>query len=428
MELQPRNSYLNVAEDLRTAMSQNPALKVFVACGYYDLATPLFAAEYTFNHLGFEPDYAQRIGLHYYEAGHMMYVRRADHQQLKKDIAAFITSGGERGERQLAVGYAPARCPCRLESQRRPMTRGAPGPRRLQGRRVVLLGGLGFLGLNLVPELLDAGARVEIVSRSLDPLALSWLARQAGGSPVAVHLGDIRDAEKLPVWLQDADLVINLAGESGAVKSARDALTGRGQRRRPPRRAGGAAGAPRPARVVFISSRLVYGVTGSDPVDEAHPVRPTSLYGLHKLTVEHYHRLYWEHFGIPSTVLRLTNPYGPFQLPDRREHGIVNPFVLAALVGRPSPSSAAGGSAGLPACLRRYGGDPRCATAGGRGETLNVGSGVSVSLREVARRIVEIAGSGEVAPAPGPRGSSGSKPAISSATSGVSRASSAGSR
>jgi carboxypeptidase C (cathepsin A) len=84
------NQYANVAEDLRVAMSQNPALKVFVACGYYDLATPLFAAEYTFHHIGFEPDYAQRIGLHYYEAGHMMYIRKADHEKLKKDIAAFI--------------------------------------------------------------------------------------------------------------------------------------------------------------------------------------------------------------------------------------------------------------------------------------------------------------------------------------------------
>jgi carboxypeptidase C (cathepsin A) len=83
------NQYANVAEDLRTAMSQNPALKVFVACGYYDLATPLFAAEYTFHHIGFEPDYGQRIGLHYYEAGHMMYVRHPDRVQLKKDIAAF---------------------------------------------------------------------------------------------------------------------------------------------------------------------------------------------------------------------------------------------------------------------------------------------------------------------------------------------------
>jgi carboxypeptidase C (cathepsin A) len=86
------NQYINVAEDLRVAMSQNPALKVFVACGYYDLATPLFAAEYTFRHISFEPDYAKRINLHYYEAGHMMYIRRTDREQLKKDIAAFYES------------------------------------------------------------------------------------------------------------------------------------------------------------------------------------------------------------------------------------------------------------------------------------------------------------------------------------------------
>jgi carboxypeptidase C (cathepsin A) len=90
------NEYANVAEDLRVAMSQNPALKVFVACGYYDLATPLFAAEYTFHHIGFEPDYAQRINLHYYEAGHMMYIRRTDRVQLKKDIAEFYASAAGR--------------------------------------------------------------------------------------------------------------------------------------------------------------------------------------------------------------------------------------------------------------------------------------------------------------------------------------------
>ena len=84
--------YLNVAEDLRKAMSQNPALKVFVGNGYYDLATPFFATEYTFDHLGFDPDYQKRVSLHYYQAGHMMYVRRADREQLKKDIAAFMAS------------------------------------------------------------------------------------------------------------------------------------------------------------------------------------------------------------------------------------------------------------------------------------------------------------------------------------------------
>ncbi|HEV8581766.1 MAG TPA: peptidase S10 [Thermoanaerobaculia bacterium] len=88
------NQYANVAEDLRQAMSRNPALKVFVGNGYYDLATPFFATRYTFDHLGFEPDYERRVTMHYYEAGHMMYIRRADHEQLKKDIAAFIAAAG----------------------------------------------------------------------------------------------------------------------------------------------------------------------------------------------------------------------------------------------------------------------------------------------------------------------------------------------
>ncbi len=88
------NQYVNVAEDLRQAMSQNPSLKVFVGNGYYDLATPFFATRYTFDHLGFEPDYARRVTMRYYEAGHMMYIRQADHEQLKKDLAEFIAAAG----------------------------------------------------------------------------------------------------------------------------------------------------------------------------------------------------------------------------------------------------------------------------------------------------------------------------------------------
>jgi carboxypeptidase C (cathepsin A) len=61
-----------------------------VAKGYYDLATPFFAAEYTFDHLGFEPTYAQRITMAQYEAGHMMYVRTADRQKLRADVTAFL--------------------------------------------------------------------------------------------------------------------------------------------------------------------------------------------------------------------------------------------------------------------------------------------------------------------------------------------------
>jgi carboxypeptidase C (cathepsin A) len=82
--------YINVAEDLRAAMSRNPHLKVLVANGYYDLATPFFATEYTFDHLGLEPALAGNVTLTYYPAGHMMYVHGPSLAQLKADIAAFI--------------------------------------------------------------------------------------------------------------------------------------------------------------------------------------------------------------------------------------------------------------------------------------------------------------------------------------------------
>lgn len=91
-----QQGFVNVAEDLRSAMSANPSLKVFVGNGYYDLATPFFATEYTFDHLGFEPGYEARVTMKYYEAGHMMYIRRADHVQLKRDVAEFIRSSAGR--------------------------------------------------------------------------------------------------------------------------------------------------------------------------------------------------------------------------------------------------------------------------------------------------------------------------------------------
>ncbi len=86
------NQYVNVAEDLRYAMAINPNLKVLVNNGYYDLATPFFATQYTFNHLGFDPTYPARISMAFYNAGHMMYIRRLDREALKANIANFITT------------------------------------------------------------------------------------------------------------------------------------------------------------------------------------------------------------------------------------------------------------------------------------------------------------------------------------------------
>jgi carboxypeptidase C (cathepsin A) len=87
-----QNRYVDVAETLRQAMTQNPHLKVFVANGYYDLATPFLATRYTFDHLGLDPSLRQNVSMGYYEAGHMMYLNKPSLVQLKKDLAGFIDS------------------------------------------------------------------------------------------------------------------------------------------------------------------------------------------------------------------------------------------------------------------------------------------------------------------------------------------------
>ena len=84
------NRYVNVAETLRSAMTQNPFLHVFVGKGYYDLATPFFAADYTFNHLGLDPTLRGHLSGDYFEAGHMMYIHLPSLAKLKKDLAEFI--------------------------------------------------------------------------------------------------------------------------------------------------------------------------------------------------------------------------------------------------------------------------------------------------------------------------------------------------
>jgi carboxypeptidase C (cathepsin A) len=90
------NRYVNMAETLRSAMTQNPDLRVFVGNGYYDLATPFHATEYTFDHLGLDPSLAGHVTMTYYEAGHMMYVHMPSLAQLKKDVAGFIQSATKR--------------------------------------------------------------------------------------------------------------------------------------------------------------------------------------------------------------------------------------------------------------------------------------------------------------------------------------------
>ena len=82
-----------VAEVLRSAMTQQTHLKVLVICGYYDVATPFNGIEHTFSHMNLEPPVAKNVSFTYYEAGHMMYIDEKEHHKLHKDIDDFINAG-----------------------------------------------------------------------------------------------------------------------------------------------------------------------------------------------------------------------------------------------------------------------------------------------------------------------------------------------
>jgi carboxypeptidase C (cathepsin A) len=92
----PEGQFVNTAEPLRAAMMKNPSLRVLIASGYYDMATPYFDGAYTASHMGLPEGDRGRIRQTFYEAGHMMYIRPADHAKLKKDVADFIKAASAR--------------------------------------------------------------------------------------------------------------------------------------------------------------------------------------------------------------------------------------------------------------------------------------------------------------------------------------------
>jgi len=91
-----QNGYMDKTEALRQTMAKNPFLKVFVVCGYYDMATYVGGAEFNFTHLAYDKPITDRVSFGYYEGGHMMYIRPSAHKALKQDVAAFIRTNSKQ--------------------------------------------------------------------------------------------------------------------------------------------------------------------------------------------------------------------------------------------------------------------------------------------------------------------------------------------
>ena len=205
-------------------------------------------------------------------------------------------------------------------------------------RRVLVIGGLGFIGASLSAHLRRAGARVTIATRSLAAHRDATVdsTGDAGDGTHGVHLveADLRDGAAMAAAVAGQEVVFNLAGQSGAVRSMEDPWTDLDVNVRGNLVLLEAMRITSPdAKIVFVGSRLEYGRVGAAPVGEDHPSDPLCLHAVHKLTVEKYLRLYGQLFGLRFAVARVTNPYGPGQPRNRTAYGVVNRMIHLALSG-----------------------------------------------------------------------------------------------
>jgi UDP-glucose 4-epimerase len=269
---------------------------------------------------------------------------------------------------------------------------------RLAGSKILITGGLGLIGSTLAARLVEAKADVLLIDSLNENFGGNLFNIAEIEDCVRVNISDIRDIHGLRYLIRGADLVFNLAGQTSHMDSmnapfedleinclAQLSLLEACRQINPT------------VRVVFASTRQVYGRPVYLPVDEKHPIHPVDVNGINKVSGESYHILYSEIYGIRATVLRLTNTYGPrMRIRDARQI-FMGFWVRSLLEDRP---------------IEVWGGDQRrdflyvddaveafivaALTPETTAKILNVGGSEVISLSDLAKLMVQCNGSGSI--------------------------------
>jgi UDP-glucose 4-epimerase len=202
----------------------------------------------------------------------------------------------------------------------------------LAGKNALVIGGLGFIGSNLVHTLIEAGARVTVLDALLPMYGGNRFNVAGVEDRVRVVEGDIRNAALVNDLVKGQNIIFNLAAQVSYIDSLSDPLLDFEINCLGHLRVLDAARRYAPdAKIVFSSSRLVYGKIITTPVDESHQTDPLSIYGVHKLAAEKYYRIFYDTYGVRSSVIRIPNPYGPRQQMKHPKYSIVGWFIRQAL-------------------------------------------------------------------------------------------------
>jgi UDP-glucose 4-epimerase len=274
-----------------------------------------------------------------------------------------------------------------------------------RGRRVMVTGGLGFIGSNLARRLGALGARVTVVDSLIPGCGANRFNLDGIQGDVTVAQVDLRDTAALTPRVREQEFIFNLAGQVSHIDSMRDPLQDleincrshlalleicRHHRCR--------------ARVFYAGTRQQYGRPLRLPVDETHPSNPTDVNGINKMSAEWYHLLYHRVYGLPACSLRLTNTFGPRQLLEHARQGFLSVFIRRALENETIELFGDGSQ------LRDYtyvdDAVDAFLMAGQRedvfGEVYNLGSTEVLSVKQIAEMMITIAGSGSIRVIPFP--------------------------
>ncbi|MBN1481267.1 NAD-dependent epimerase/dehydratase family protein [candidate division KSB1 bacterium] len=206
---------------------------------------------------------------------------------------------------------------------------------KLNGRKILITGGLGFIGSNLAHRLVRAGAHVTIYDACLDPYGWNWFNLDGIRDNVEVVIADIRDEVKLKEHVRGKEIIFHLAAQVGReVSMANPELDTDINCNGTIKLCKILAELQNGVKVVYAGSRGQIGEPIYLPVDEAHPTKPTDVYGINKLAAEKYLLLYGHIYDFPVVSLRLNNVYGPRCQMQHGYYGILNWFIQNAMTGR----------------------------------------------------------------------------------------------
>jgi len=267
----------------------------------------------------------------------------------------------------------------------------------LSGKKVLITGGLGFIGSNLAWRLVELGAHVTLVD-SLIPEYGGNLFNIAGlEGRVVVNISDVRDVHSLRYLVQGQDILFNLAGQTSHMDSMSDPYTDLEINCRAQLSILEVCRQYNPGvKIVFASTRQIYGKPDYLPVDEKHLLRPVDVNGINKMAGEWYHILYNNVYGLRTCALRLTNTYGPrMRIKDARQTFL---GVWIRNIVESQPFEVWGGEQLRDFTYVEDAVEAFLAAAtyeAANGQALNLGGEPVIDLLDLAHLLVEVNGGGE---------------------------------